>query len=118
MLLVCWVSWEGETMIVHARGEIDQFTSASLGWYVQTAMKESHTRMVLDLSEVTFIDATGLRALKRCHQDCREQGLPFGVTRPAPHIRRLLELESDRVVPVIHLTPEKPDEAPAPGRMT
>lgn len=119
MWLVCWLNWDGEATIVHARGEIDVFTSASLEQYLRTAMIDNRARIVLDLSEVTFIDGAGLRVLERCRQDCWDQGLSFGVTQPAPHIRRLLELvDMDRVVPVLDPTPENRDDAPAHGGAT
>lgn len=119
MWLVCWLSGEGEATIVHARGEIDVFTSASLGQHLRSAMIASPAQIVLDLSEVTFIDGAGLRVLERYHQECRDQGLSFGITQPAPHIRRLLELVGlDRVLPVIDRAPERHHNAPAHGGAT
>jgi len=116
MWLTCWLSSEGEGTIVHARGEIDAFTSASLGRCLQTAMMDSRAQIILDLSEVTFIDGSGLRILERCQQECRDRGLSFNLTQPAPHIRRLLELvDLDRVLPVLGSTPERHDDASAHG---
>ena len=116
MWLTCWLSRGGKATIVHARGEIDAFTSASLGQCLRTAMMDRRGQIMLDLSEVTFIDGSGLRILDRCQQDCRDQKLSFGLTQPAPHIRRLLQLvELDTVLPVLDSTSEEDGDALVDG---
>jgi anti-sigma B factor antagonist len=105
MWLTCWLDWDGEATIVHIRGKIDAFTSATLRQCLKTAMMDSRTQVVLDLSEVTFIDENGLRILDRFRQDCQDQGLPFALTRVPPYIRHLLErVDLDRVLPILNST--------------
>jgi anti-sigma B factor antagonist len=117
MWLTCSLSWDGKATIVHARGEIDAFTSTSLGESLRAAMMENRGQIMVDLSEVTFIDGSGLRILERCQQDCRDRGLSFGLTKPAPHIRRLLQLvDLDKVLPILDSISGEHDDAPVHGR--
>jgi len=80
MWLTCWLDWDGEATIVHARGEIDVFTSASFEQCLRTAVMDSRAQVVLDLSEVTLIDENGLRILDRFRRNCQDQGLPLALT--------------------------------------
>jgi anti-sigma B factor antagonist len=48
--------------------------------------------VLLDLSEVTFIDSTGLSALMDAHFASERNGWDFGVRHPSPAVRRVVEL--------------------------
>ena len=48
--------------------------------------------LVVDLSELTFIDAAGLRALARADAQMRQQGRRLRLEQPSRHVRRLLDL--------------------------
>ena len=114
MWLTCRVDRNGEGTIVHARGEIDAFTSASLGQCLQQAIQNSRGDITLDLSEVTFIDGAGLRLLERCQRDCRDRGLSFGLRQLAPHLRRLLQLvDLDRELTIFDTPSEEHGDTPA-----
>jgi anti-anti-sigma factor len=116
MWLTCRVDWDGEATIVRARGEIDAFTSSSLQQCLGHAILDSRGHITLDLGEVTYIDGAGLRSLERCHRDCRDRGLFFGLWRPAPHIRRLLQLvDLDREIPILDSPSEEHADAPVCG---
>jgi len=119
MWLTSWVDWEGEATVVHARGEIDAFTSGSLGQCFRRAMTDSRGRVILDLNEVTFIDGAGLRVLDQFHQDCRDRGLSLDLTPPPAHIRRLLEVVGlDRLLSTLGSSSERhAATGPAAGRL-
>jgi anti-anti-sigma factor len=55
--------------------------------------------LVIDLSELTFIDAAGLRALAQAAYRTDGEGRLLRLHRPSPHVRRLL-----RLVGLGHLT--------------
>jgi anti-anti-sigma factor len=48
--------------------------------------------VVLDLSELTFVDSTGLEVMLRAARRAREQGRRLVVARPTAHVRKLLEM--------------------------
>ncbi len=117
MWFTCRVDWNGGATIVRARGEIDAFTLTGLGQCLRQAMLDGRGRhIMLDLSEVTFIDGAGLRLLERCQRACRDRGLFFGLQQPAPHIRRLLQLvDLDRELPIFDSPSEEHADAPVSG---
>ena len=110
--LNCWVDRDGTITFVRARGEIDAFTAADLGSCFEKALASAPSQVVIDLSEVTFMDGAGLRLLERFQQECRDRGLRLGLAKPAPQIRRLLELvELDGILPVLDSSSRAPDGA-------
>lgn len=50
----------GEVHIVHVAGEIDVTSAAVLRDALEALIADGHRRLVLDLSDVTFLDSTGL----------------------------------------------------------
>jgi anti-sigma B factor antagonist len=91
---------DSQTQIVEPRGEIDVLTAPKLGRRLLNLVDEGKTRLVVDLSRVTFMDSTGigvlLNALRRAA--CRDGGLvlvcptervlrPFQVTGLVSHMR-------------------------------
>jgi anti-anti-sigma factor len=49
-------------------------------------------RLVLDLSELTFMDSTGIRVILRAEQYARMHGAELVVVRPPDAVMRVLEL--------------------------
>jgi anti-sigma B factor antagonist len=91
---------DDHTHVVEPRGEIDLHTAPRLGRRLLWLVDEGKTRLVVDLSLVTFIDSTGigvlLNALRRVAG--RDGGLvlvcpddralrPFQVSGLASHVR-------------------------------
>lgn len=60
-----------------------------------------HDRIVLDLAAVAFCDSTGLGALVRIQQGATAHGGWLRLARPAPVLRRMLEITNlDQLLPV------------------
>jgi anti-sigma B factor antagonist len=91
---------DDQTQVVQPHGEIDVLTAPTLGRRLLKLVDEGKTRLIVDLSRVTFMDSTGigvlLNALRRASG--RDGGLvlvcptervlrPFEVTGLAGHIR-------------------------------
>ena len=54
---------DDERHVVAVRGEIDLFTAPELKTAVVNAIESGRTRLVVDLSETTFLDSTALGVL-------------------------------------------------------
>ena len=54
---------DDERSVVAVRGEIDLFTAPELKATLTDAIEEGKTRIVVDLSETTFLDSTALGVL-------------------------------------------------------
>lgn len=63
-------------------------------------------RVVIDLSEVTFIDSSGLGGLVRLANYAGERGAEIAVHRPSPRSRAVLELAGlSSLLPIIEDLP-------------
>jgi anti-sigma B factor antagonist len=76
---------------VRLRGELDLATVDLVANRLR-GLRARHTRVVLDLDELTFIDASGLRVLLTAAHDARNDRWAFTVTRGRGPVRRLFEV--------------------------
>src|SRR5215212_4904587 len=88
---VCCVE-EGEAARLELRGELDMATAPVLERVIKTAARSHPDRIVLDLSGLSFVDVSGLRAILDAARSARRDGRSVVITNPMPHIVRLLEL--------------------------
>ncbi|MEV8100738.1 STAS domain-containing protein [Kitasatospora sp. NPDC085879] len=80
-----------EPLVVRARGEIDLHTAPSLRRALSAAL-ESHRAVVLDLSEVTFMDCAGLGVLVRARNQAGRCGARLLLRGAGRCVVRLLRL--------------------------
>jgi anti-anti-sigma factor len=76
---------------VRLRGELDLATAGLVANRLRR-LRERHAPVLLDLDELEFIDASGLRMVLTAAHDARDDGWAFAVTRGSPRVRRLFEL--------------------------
>lgn len=72
---------EGERTRYVPRGELDLATAPELEGRVLGTIREGGS-VVLDLSELTFMDSTGVRTVVAAHQAARDAGTELAVVRP------------------------------------
>ena len=73
-------------------GEIDIFTSQALRQQLLTVLSHSTGLLILDLSEVSFCDASGLAVLVGIQRRARAQGVTLVLATPQPYMTRLLHI--------------------------
>lgn len=73
-------------------GEIDLVAAPEVRTYVSGALAESPRRLVIDLSDVTFIDSTGVQALVVANQTTRLLKVDLVIVPGPPPVMRILEL--------------------------
>jgi anti-anti-sigma factor len=83
------LSSAGETRLVILDGEIDPASAPVLEHALQRLQLNSDA--IVDMSEVAFMDSTGLAILLRQAMRMREAGGSLVLRRPVPVIRRLIE---------------------------
>jgi anti-anti-sigma factor len=81
----------GSVMVVRVQGEVDAATAPRMGQAIDAQLARRRP-IVLDLSEVEFMDLHGLAVLMRASRRTRVEGGSFVLERPAPCVLRLLEL--------------------------
>jgi anti-sigma B factor antagonist len=87
---------------VHLSGQIDIFTSAALRRRLMNTLRGSTSPLILDLSEVTFCDSSGLAVLIGIQHRARAHGIIVILTAPHPHLTRMLHSTGlDRGLPTV-----------------
>jgi anti-anti-sigma factor len=78
--------------VIWLRGELDRLTAEDLDTAVRELASKGSPMLVLDVSELEFIDSAGLRSLSRAHNLLRDADHELVVRRPSPSVMRLFEL--------------------------
>jgi anti-sigma B factor antagonist len=81
---------EHEAVRLSIAGELDLATAPALDREVHGVVSHSPTRLVLDLSAVTFCDSTGVAALFRARDAAVTAGSEFEVTGASGMVHRVL----------------------------
>jgi anti-sigma B factor antagonist len=91
MLLKIDTEAEGDTLHVTLSGEFDMGAVAVFRTAVEE-VPEPWRRAAIDMSDVVFMDSSGLQELLRFSNRARERGLDVVLVRPSVPVMRLLEL--------------------------
>jgi anti-sigma B factor antagonist len=79
-------------MVFVMQGEIDLSTARGIGDAAELALRSGYVSLVLDLTDVTFMDSQGIRALVLADRTMTDAGGRLALRRPAPPVRRVLDL--------------------------
>ena len=91
-------------------------TVAGLETPVLDLCREGVSTVELDLSRLTFMDSTGLRAVLRAQELCAEHGCDFLVIPGSGQVLRLLELTGTiESLPLADAHPNRPAEVDQRG---
>ena len=82
---------EGET-VVRAAGELDVNTAPELREQLTRLIGEDPRRIVVDLSEVSFVDSTALSVLVSALKRLRQADGDLELAAPNPSVRRVFEI--------------------------
>ena len=81
---------EAETFGVSVGGDVDLVTAAEVERELLAAAQLGARRVLVDLTETTFIDSSAIHALVTGGERLLESGLQFGLVC-GPNVRRVLE---------------------------
>jgi anti-sigma B factor antagonist len=82
----------GDTLTLSLKGELDLTSAPAFERELQQAEADSPTRVLIDLSQLDFMDSTGLRSLLQARERANVAGHEL-VLRRGPHqVQRVLEL--------------------------
>jgi anti-sigma B factor antagonist len=80
----------GETLFV--AGELDISSAPAFERAVSQALDGQGQEIRLDMSELTFMDSTGAKALVGVHKHVERLGRRLVVVSPTPEVRMVLEI--------------------------
>jgi anti-sigma B factor antagonist len=87
-------------VVVRLGGELDLYNAATVRQALLDVAKDAPDRLILDLSEVEFIDSTALGALIEARASLPDRGVLL-IAAPAYETRRALQVSGlDRHLPV------------------
>ncbi|MCX7557316.1 STAS domain-containing protein [Xanthomonadaceae bacterium JHOS43] len=96
----CSTRIDGDTATVLLGGEIDLSWSAQVRREVLNALERA-PKVAIDLSQVGYIDSSGIAALVEGFQNARGRGQPFELSAISPSVLAVLKLARlDRVFPI------------------
>ena len=78
--------------IVCVSGEIDLLTAPGLQSRLAACLSDRHRRVTIDISEVSFMGASGLSVLVKAAKKMRDQGGELIVRHPQRMVRRMVEV--------------------------
>jgi len=79
-------------VLLAIRGELDLATAPILEARLRAADVEEHSELALDLNDLSFVDATGLKVILNAHRRAARRGGQVTLVNPSSDIRRLLAL--------------------------
>ena len=82
----------GASTVIHVGGEIDAYTAPTLGERLDEQINAGHTRLVVDLEDVSFMDSSGLNVLVGRLASVRSRGGSLSLVRPRDRILRVLTI--------------------------
>ena len=82
----------GETVRIFLRGELDVSTSPDLLAQLQESHALGASEVIVDLSELDFVDSTALSLLITMQKRARDEKTRFVLTSPSPRFVRLVQV--------------------------
>ena len=110
---------DGADCVVVLGGEVDLYTAPELKQELHRLVAEGATRVVIDMTQTTFIDSTTLGVLLSVVKRVRPEGGAVVLVCPDRNVRRIFEITLlDRVFPIVDTREEAFDAVGQPADQT
>jgi anti-sigma B factor antagonist len=83
---------EAGGVVLALSGELDVVSAPELELCLNEVMAEAHARVVLDLSELAFVDSAGVSVLIKAKQDAESNGRTLVLGQPTEQVHRVFAL--------------------------
>jgi anti-anti-sigma factor len=102
----------GDPIVLSVVGELDMGRESELLNLVKTLDPPPESTVDVDLSAVTFVDSTGIRAILNAQSHLKQRACSLRVVNPQPQFVRVIELSGLRsLLNLVDLTAaEQPDQ--------
>jgi anti-sigma B factor antagonist len=94
------IEHQPDVVIVRLAGEVDIATGPELDQRLQEIATNGYTHILIDLTEVEFMDSTGLRSIVRAQYFADANSRQLTLRHGSPQVQRLFEITGllDRVI--------------------
>jgi anti-sigma B factor antagonist len=100
------LSWHG-TVVLAVAGDVDLYVAGELKDRLTEATDAGTKALILDFSDVTFVDSMGLGVLVGGMKGLRAAGGELHLVVSSPEVQRILEItRMDRVIPLHETLPD------------
>lgn len=82
----------GDVGVLRLRGDVDHATAPILRRCTESMLGDGARSLVLDLSEVTFLDSSGINSIVRAQNQAHDQGGTVTVRHASAIVRRVMEV--------------------------
>jgi anti-sigma B factor antagonist len=89
-------SSDGDTQVVQAAGDLDAASADRLRGAIDDVFAEGHASVVVDMSEISFIDSSGLSVLIHAYKQAADRDGTLTLRAPSDPVIRLLDLTGQR----------------------
>ncbi len=83
---------EGKKAELIVKGEIDVSNAPELRTAIHEALDSNIDSLVIDISQVSYIDSTGIGVLVGARHRATEESIAFEIRNPQPNVLRVLSL--------------------------
>jgi anti-anti-sigma factor len=84
------VERHGDAVVLRLAGELDLYNTADVAAAIEELAADSPSRVIIDLSDVDFVDSTALGTLVEARRQIGQDGLVL--VSPGPDVARALEV--------------------------
>ena len=82
----------GRTAIVRLHGELDIAGCDEFERELESVQKQGARTVIVDLSDLEFLDSSGLRSLLKSHAQMQDSGVRLAVVRGNPGVHRVFQI--------------------------
>lgn len=91
-----------KTNMISVRGEIDIYSIEKFRDSIEEKIKTQASEIILDCSELSYMDSTGMGVLIELRNKTKELGQKIIMMNPRPNIRKLLALTGvDKIIEIV-----------------
>lgn len=92
----------GKTSMVSIKGEIDIYSIEKFRESIEKEIQTQATQIILDCSELSYMDSTGMGVLIELRNRTKEMGQKIIMMNPRPNIKKLLALTGvDKIIEIV-----------------
>jgi anti-anti-sigma factor len=85
-------TYESDVTVLDIKGEVDAYTAKVLDKTLMDLLNKGQLRIVMDVSEMSFISSAGIRAILYAHREAVQLGGVVRIAGPTDRIRRIFEI--------------------------